>query len=655
MWQIVAEDFAPFNVDVTTEDPGTAALKYSGGGDTEYGTRIVISPTDAWFGDGYGGVAYVGSFKSSNTPAFVFSDNLGSFKSVGDASSHEAGHTLGLHHDGAPSKNYYAGHGEWGPIMGNSYTRALAQWSKGEYTGADRANEDDLAKVAAYLGYHFDDHGDTATTATALAGSGETSGFVGANDAVDVFTIDVPAGGIDARVTPSSTVSNLFASVTIRNAQGAVVASDTPTAVVAAGSKIQGVDWAAHVEGIVPVGRYTIEVRTAGLGTPSTGFSTYGSHGAYRLTVSVGAAYPPPAPSLPGQVRLTPVEPLRLADTRSGQGATGRLGADGVLRVKVAATVGVPADVTAAALNVTAVGPDVGGFLTVYPCSSTIPTTSTVNFASGRDIANSTIATLDIDGYVCVYSSAATNVVVDLTAWFSPAGAAGMSATAPRRVADTRAGLGGSGRLAAGGVLTVATGDVGASAVALNVTAVGADAAGFLTVYPCATVPPVASTVNYAAAEARPNNTIVAVAPGGLVCVYSSAAVDVIVDVTAAFSTSGQLEYLPAAPQRLADTRPEHVVAAGGEIAFAVPSPGATAGAVSVNVTATGQDSDGFTTAFGCGTAVPGVSTLNQQVGEANVNGAIVPIAAAVTTGCVFTSTTTNLIVDLNGWWLPGS
>ena len=66
--------------------------------------------------------------------------------------------------------------------MGTSYSRALAQWSKGEYTGADRANEDDLARVAAYLGYRFDDHGDTTPTATPLAGTGETAGFVGGND-----------------------------------------------------------------------------------------------------------------------------------------------------------------------------------------------------------------------------------------------------------------------------------------------------------------------------------------------------------------------------------------------------------------------------------------------------------------------------------------
>jgi hypothetical protein len=651
----VAEDFAPFNVDVTTEDPGTAALKYSGGGDAEYGTRIVISPTDAWYGDGYGGVAYVGSFKSSHTPAFVFSDNLGSYKSIGDASSHESGHTFGLHHDGAPQKTYYSGHGAWGPIMGSSYSRELAQWSKGEYTGADNASEDDLAEIAEVLGFRYDDHGDITPTATQLAGSGETSGFVGANDPVDVFTLDVPAGGIDARVTPLSTVSNLFVALTIRNAAGAIVATDTPTSVVTSGLVGNGrrpIDWAAHATAVVPVGRYTVEVRPAGLGTSSTGFSTYGSHGGYRLAIAVGEEYPPPAPALPGQVRLTPIQPVRLADTRSGQGGSVRLGVDGVLIVQVAGTAVVPADVTAAALNVTAVGPDRGGFLTVFPCSGTVPTTSTVNFAAGRDIANSTIATLDVNGNVCVYSSAATDVIVDVTAWFSPGAAAGMSANAPRRVADTRSGLGGSGRMSAGSVLAVTTGDVGASAVALNVTAVSADAAGFLTVYPCATAPPVTSNVNFAAGEVRPNNTIVAVAPGGIVCVYSSAAVDVIVDVTAAFSPGGQLEYLPAAPQRLIDTRSTGRVAAGGELAFGVPSPGVTPQAVSVNVTATGHDTDGFTTTFACGTSVPEASTLNQRVGESDANGAIVP-AGASATGCVFTSSATNLIVDLNGWWVP--
>jgi hypothetical protein len=324
-----------------------------------------------------------------------------------------------------------------------------------------------------------------------------------------------------------------------------------------------------------------------------------------------------------------------------------------VLRVHVAGAIGVPADVTAAALNVTVVDPDDGGFVTVYPCTSTRPTTSTVNFAAGRAIANSTIATLSSDGHVCVYTSTGADVIVDITSWLSPSAAMAMTSIAPRRAADTRSGLGGSGRLAMGGVLTVAVGDQQASAAALNVTAVGADDAGFLTLYPCGTTP-ITSTVNFERAEARPNNTIVAVGPGGLVCVFSSTAVDVIVDVTAVFSAAGQLEYLPANPQRLLDTRASRVVEAGGQVAFVVPWSGAVASAVSVNVTATGHTDNGFATASSCGTNVPDASTLNQRVGEANANGAIVPVGAG-STACVFTSTTTNLIVDLNGWWVQVS
>ena len=468
---------------------------------------------------------------------------------------------------------------------------------------------------------------------------------------MDVFAVDVSGGSIDARVTPASGVTNLFASITIRNDAGTVVAASTP-ATVASATNGSGTS-RDRLGRTGDSGRYLTagtRSRSAPLGSARhrVDSATYDSLGGYRLAVAVGSALPP---VIAGQVRFTPITPLRLADTRSGYGGGVRLPVDGVLRVNVAGTAGVPADVSAAALNVTAVGPDSGGYLTVFPCSATPPTTSTVNFAARRDIANSTIATLTVDGDVCVYSSTSTDVIVDITGWFSAHAATGMSVTAPRRLADTRSGLGGSGRLARDGVLTVATGDAQAAAVALNVTAVGADEAGFLTVYPCGTQPPVASTVNFGPGEARPNNTISAVAAGGLVCVFSSAAVDVIVDVTAVFSAGGPLEYLPAAPQRLVDTRANGLVAANGEVTFGVPSPGAPALAVSVNVTATGHGTDGFSTAFGCGTAVPEASTINQRVGEADANGAIVPVGVG-SAGCVFTSSATNLIVDLNGWWV---
>lgn len=107
IWERVSEDYIPFNVDVTTEDPGAAALTNSGGTDSEWGIRIVIGGSSYdWWGAGNGGLAYVGSFNwSSDTPGFVFPANLGggAEKYTAEAISHEAGHALGLNHDGRMS------------------------------------------------------------------------------------------------------------------------------------------------------------------------------------------------------------------------------------------------------------------------------------------------------------------------------------------------------------------------------------------------------------------------------------------------------------------------------------------------------------------------------------------------------------------------
>lgn len=80
--------------------------------------------------------------------------------------------------------------------------------------------------------------------------------------------------------------------------------------------------------------------------------------------------------------------------------------------------------------------------------------------------------------------------------------------------------------------------------------------------------------------------------------------VEVIVDVTAVFSTRGELDYLPASPVLLLDTRPSRV-AAGGQTQFVVPQAELPTRAVSVNVTAVLHDADGYTTLFNCGTTPP--------------------------------------------------
>ena len=177
MWRQVSETYSPFDVDVTTADPGQAAITRSSSSDTTYGTHVVItsSPTPRQqVCGGCLGVAWVGSFDGVDTaaryqPAWVFAYDAGFDPMVvAQAASHETGHTLGLQHDATTSASYYAGSTAWGPIMGSSADRAVSQFSRGEYAGANNT-EDDLAIIASNgLAPRTDDHGSTVAAADQL-------------------------------------------------------------------------------------------------------------------------------------------------------------------------------------------------------------------------------------------------------------------------------------------------------------------------------------------------------------------------------------------------------------------------------------------------------------------------------------------------------
>lgn len=113
----------------------------------------------------------------------------------------------------------------------------------------------------------------------------------------------------------------------------------------------------------------------------------------------------------------TALVPARIMDTR--------IGGDAILGgssrdLTVLGRGGVPASgVTAVALNVTAVTPDTGGYLTVYPAGTEKPNASNINFTAGQTIPNMVIAKVGDGGKVAIYNFVgSTNVVVDVVGWF---------------------------------------------------------------------------------------------------------------------------------------------------------------------------------------------------------------------------------------------
>ncbi len=288
IWARVAEDFAPFEVDVTTEDPGVDALINTGGSDAEWGVRVVVGGNGSWMGSA--GVAVMGGFgKSDGSPAFAFADQWWKTNPniVTQCISHEVGHTLGLSHDGP---GYYGGHGtgltSWTPIMGNG-DKSLSQWSKGEYKTANN-KEDDLAIITTGngFGYRPDDHGNTLVTATPVSGT-VVKGIVERNTDVDVFQI-ASLGTIKATIAPALFGPNLDVLAEILDATGTVIHSSNPIGALNASFDIT-----------VSQGTYYLRVRGTGEGTPlGTGYTNYGSLGQYTVTLQNSVPPPPPVPSL---------------------------------------------------------------------------------------------------------------------------------------------------------------------------------------------------------------------------------------------------------------------------------------------------------------------------------------------------------------------
>jgi hypothetical protein len=399
----------------------------------------------------------------------------------------------------------------------------------------------------------------------------------------------------------------------------------------------------------------------------------------------------------------SPIDPVRICDTRAGNPSnlTGEDAQCNGLTVPTAGTrtinvangsFGVPADATAVVLNVTAVNPTAAGFVTVYPTGAPLPNASSLNYNTGNVVPNLVEVGIGSAGQVSIYSSAQTDVVVDVEGYTSPTASEGSGAglynplSSPARICDTRAvssftssnqcdGPGSApGTLTAGGTKNVAvtngsTIPSGAIAVVLNVTVVNPKLEGYLSVYPQGSGQPNASNVNYAAGQTITNRVIVPLSTGGGITVWSSESTDVVVDVSGYYSAAGgtgtQFTAEPA-PVRTCDTRPvtsysplnrctDMPIGGGNANVLTLKVPGtadipADATAVVVNLTGV-SDQSTFLSVYP-GPGLPATSDLNIAANGIKANMVVATINPNTGDISIFDQTgSTNVIVDVLGWY----
>lgn len=286
----VAEDFRPFNINITTDSTVFLAAPVN------MRMRIIITASSSWMSAGVGGVAYIGSFTwGDDTPAFVFSDRHGnSPKKVGESISHEGGHTVGLSHQSrygmdcsSPLEQYNSGSGSgetgWAPIMGNSLSKNFSNWNDGPTPYGCTNTQDNLTIITTQngFGYRTDDYNDTLDNNTqVLTSNFHLNGIISTNSDKDAFKFTLNSNAnfqltaVPFNVQQNWIGANLDTRIELYNSSKTMIRDYDPLHTLT-----------INMDTVLSAGTYYIKV----YGTGNGNIGAYGSLGGYTISGSTGA------------------------------------------------------------------------------------------------------------------------------------------------------------------------------------------------------------------------------------------------------------------------------------------------------------------------------------------------------------------------------
>jgi uncharacterized protein YkwD len=372
-------------------------------------------------------------------------------------------------------------------------------------------------------------------------------------------------------------------------------------------------------------------------------------------TLSTASVPPPVVTELAAPATYVPVGPVRTFDSRND---FGRIDGGREYHLPIGTP---PAGATAVLVNITTTETDAAGWVAVYGCGH-FAGTSTSNFAPGR--TGSTTTVVQLSSGVCVRNEGSTHLIADVTGWMVAGGGGAGFVPGEARAYDSRQ-VG--HKLAAGDRVRVVVAQAGVNAAAMNVTTTDVEEAGFVTVWPCASLNDPVPTVSLGQGRPGPAQAafgVIPVAADGGVCVFTSSRMHVIVDVAGAFLKGSGSKYVAFPEFRRYDSRLRQSWASPGTpgvrlaataslpVALAVNGVPQSVEAVMANVTVTSTADSGWLGMKACGNTAE-TSDLNFAASDTIANMTIIPTEPN-SAACAALSASTHLIVDVFGVFVPG-